>query len=100
MSRFLLAQFRHAQCLGEFSSLTFMKKQFGQWSVSFGGVACIICSILLFSGGLFVGTKPLRDDLAKTFNLGDLFRLYVCYTPTNAALITCLAGLTSAISRH
>jgi hypothetical protein len=51
-----------------------MRKQFGQWSLSFGGVACIICWILLFSAGLFVDT------------------------PTNAALLTCLAGLAGGIS--
>src|SRR5258707_15184818 len=98
MARWLLSQLRHAHCLGEFSSLTFMKKQFGQWSLSFGGVACIICWIVLFSAGLFVATRPFRDQLAKSFDLGDLFRVCLCYTPTNAALLTCLAGLAGGIS--
>jgi hypothetical protein len=83
---------------GEFSGLTFMKKQFGQWSLSFGGVACIICWIVLFTAGLFVDTKPFRDGLTKGFNLGDLFRVCLCYTPTNAALLTCLSGLAGGIS--
>jgi hypothetical protein len=83
---------------GRIFGLTFMKKQFGQWSLSFGGVACIICWILLFSAGLFVDTKPFRDGLTKGFNLGDLFRVCLCYTPTNAALLTCLAGLAGGIS--
>lgn len=78
---------------GRISNLNGMKKLIGQWSLSFGGVACIICWIVLFSAGLFVDTKPFRDQLAKGFNLGDLFRVCVCYTPTNAALLTCLAGL-------
>jgi hypothetical protein len=81
-----------------FRAFTFMKKQFGQWSLSFGGVACIICWIVLFSAGLFVDTKPFRDELAKSFDLGDLFRVCLCYTPTNAALLTCLAGLAGGIS--
>src|SRR5260221_12226060 len=98
MARWLLPQLRHAQCLSELSSLTLMKKQFGQWSLSFGGVACIICWILLFSAGLFVGTKPFRDHLEKSFDLGDLFRVCLCYAPTNAALLTCLAGLAGVIS--
>ena len=43
-------------------------------------------------------TKPFRDQLAKGFDLGDLFRVCLCYTPTNAALLTCLAGLAGGIS--
>jgi hypothetical protein len=83
---------------GRIFGLTFMKKQFGQWSLGFGGVACIICWIVLFSAGLFVDTKPFRDGLTKGFNLGDLFWVCLCYTPTNAALLTCLAGLAGGIS--
>ena len=75
-----------------------MKKQFEQWSLSLGGLACIIAWILLFSAGLFVETKSLRDQLAKTFSFGDLFTVCLCYTPTNAALLTCLAGLAGGIS--
>jgi len=51
-----------------------------------------------FSAGLFVETKSLRDQLAKTFSFGDLFTVCLCYTPTNAALLTCLAGLAGGIS--
>ena len=42
--------------------------------------------------------QPFRDGLAKSFDLGDLFRVCLCYTPTNAALLTCLAGLAGGIS--
>jgi hypothetical protein len=75
-----------------------MTKQFEQWSLSLGGLACIIAWILLFSAGLFVETKPFRDELTKAFNIGDLFTVCLCYTPTNAALLTCLAGLAGGIS--
>jgi hypothetical protein len=75
-----------------------MKKQFEQWSLSLGGLACIIAWILLFSAGLFVETKSFRDELTKAFNIGDLFTVCLCYTPTNAALLTCLAGLAGGIS--
>src|SRR5258707_11491016 len=98
MARWLLSQLRHAHCLGEFSSLTFMKKQFGQWSLSFGGVACIICWIVLLSAGLFVDTKPFRDQLAKSFDLQPVFRVCLYYTPRNAALLTCFPGLAWGIS--
>src|SRR5258708_16104523 len=75
-----------------------MKKQFEQWSLSLGGLACIISWILLFSAGLLVETKSFRDQLAKAFSFGDLFTVCLCYTPTNAALLTCLAGLAGCIS--
>jgi hypothetical protein len=75
-----------------------MKKQFEQWSLSLGGLACILIWILLFSAGLFVDTKPLRDQLTKGFDFGDLFTVCLCYTPTNAALLTCLSGLAGGIS--
>src|SRR5258707_10731302 len=75
-----------------------MKKQFEQWSLSLGGLACIISWILLFSAGLLVETKSFRDQLAKAFSFGDLFTVCLCYTPTNAALLTCLAGLAGGIS--
>ena len=73
-------------------------KKFGQWSLGLGGIACIIGWILLFSAGLFVETKPFRDELTRAFNIGDLFIVCLCYTPTNAALLTCLAGLAGGIS--
>ena len=75
-----------------------MKRQFEQWSLSLGGLACIITWVLLFSAGLFVETKSLRDELTKAFSFGDLFTVCLCYTPTNAALLTCLAGLAGGIS--
>jgi hypothetical protein len=75
-----------------------MKKQFEQWSLSLGGLACIITWILLFSAGLFVDTKSFRDQLTKGFDFGDLFTVCLCYTPTNAALLTCIAGLAGGIS--
>ena len=75
-----------------------MKKQFEQWSLSLGGLACIITWVLLFSAGLFVETKSLRDELTKAFSFGDLVTVCLCYTPTNAALLTCLAGLAGGIS--
>ena len=75
-----------------------MKKQFEQWSLSLGGLVCIIAWVLLFSAGLFVETKSLRDQLAKAFSFADLFTVCLCYTPTNAALLTCLAGLAGGIS--
>jgi hypothetical protein len=75
-----------------------MKKQFEQWSLSLGGLACIITWVLLFSAGLFVETKSLRDELTKAFSFGELVTVCLCYTPTNAALLTCLAGLAGGIS--
>src|SRR5258708_17755483 len=75
-----------------------MKKQFEQWSLSLGGLACIISWSLLFSAGLLVETKSFRDQLAKAFSFGDLFTVCLCYPPTNAALLTCLAGLSGGIS--
>jgi hypothetical protein len=75
-----------------------MKKQFEQWSLSLGGLACIFTWVLLFSAGLFVETKSLRDELTKAFSFGDLVTVCLCYTPTNAALLTCLAGLAGGIS--
>jgi hypothetical protein len=75
-----------------------MKKQFEQWSLSLGGLACIITWVLLFSAGLFVETKSVREHLAKAFSFEDLFTVCLCYTPTNAALLTCLAGLAGGIS--
>src|SRR5260370_6908035 len=75
-----------------------MKKQFEQWSLSLGGLACIIAWILLFSAGLIVEATAVRDQLTKAFSFGDLFTVCLCYTPTNAALLTCLAGLAGGIS--
>jgi hypothetical protein len=75
-----------------------MKRQLWQWSLSMAGIACMAAWILLFSAGLFVDSKPLRDGLAQRFDLGALFWLCLFYTPTNAALLTCLSGLAGGIS--
>jgi hypothetical protein len=75
-----------------------MKRQLWQWSLSMAGIACMAGWVLLFSAGLFVDSKPLRDGLALRFNLGDLFWVCLCYTPTNAGLLTCLSGLAGGIS--
>src|SRR6266403_175033 len=78
MARWLLSQLRHAHCLGEFSSLTFMKKQFGEWSLSFGGVACITCLAGLAGGissrltyGRFV-EDPLGIEATEKLTVADV----------------------------
>lgn len=75
-----------------------MKKQLWQWSLSMAGILCMAGWVLLFSAGLFVDTKTLRASLSGGFNLGDLFWVCLCYTPTNAGLLTCLSGLAGGIS--
>lgn len=75
-----------------------MKKQLWQWSLSMAGIACLVGWVLLFSVGLFVDTKALRDSLSHKLNLGHLLWACLCFTPTNAALLTCLSGLAGGIS--
>lgn len=75
-----------------------MKKQLWQWSLSIAGIACLAGWVLLFSVGLLVDTKALRDSLSHEVNLGYLFWACLCFTPTNAGLLTCLSGLAGGIS--
>jgi hypothetical protein len=77
---------------------TKMKKQLWQWSLGMVGLFCILSWIGLFTAGLFIDAKNYSGQLSKDFDIGSLIVVCIVYTPTNAAMLTCLAGLAGGIS--
>jgi hypothetical protein len=63
------------------------------------GLICVLSWILLFVAGLFVDSQPYRNQLSE-HRLASLPMASLLYTPTNAAILTCLSGLIGGISSN
>lgn len=62
------------------------------------GLACVALWLTIFVAGLTINSKPYRDALGNGFDLALVVQVALFYTPTNTAILTCLAGLMGGVS--